>query len=287
MPEQLSGLALQNRAPIYNLLFAASSQAMLELGADRKRLGARLGFLAILHTWGQLLNYHPHVHCVVPSGGLSLDGKRWVIGKQKFFLHVRPLGDRFRNLFLSGLQSLRDQGQLEMHGKLADLQDDVRWQSLCRELRKLKWVVYAKPPFGSSDRVLKYLSRYTHRIAISNQRLVCQDESTVTFHYKDYRDSHQRKTTTIAGSEFLRRFMTHTMPKHFVRIRYFGWMANSNRVAALQYARHLLAIPDDVNRSEVQNTLAGIRPCPHCDSGVLMLLAVYKPYGLPKDFDTS
>lgn len=281
LPDQLSHLSLQNKAAIYDLLFASASQALLELAADKRRLGAEAGFLAILHTWGQRLNHHPHIHCVVPAGGFSKDRKRWVAGKAKFYIHTRPLGDRFRNLFIQGLRDLYRSDSLEFHGQLKPLSQRQRFERFYNHLKTLRWVVYAKPPFGSSGQVLKYLSRYTHRVAISNRRLESIDDGQVRFRYKDYRDNSQIKSLTLSSNEFIRRFFLHSLPKRFKRIRYYGWMANSNRVAALTLARKLLAIPDDIRSAVNGDENDNLHwPCPHCQTGALLFFAEFPPTAL-------
>lgn len=276
LPDQLSGLALQNKEAIYNLLFSSASQALLELAADQHRLGAETGFLAILHTWGQTLNYHPHIHCVVPAGGFSADRKRWVYGKAKFYIHTRPLGDRFRNLFIQGLRELKREKKLEFHGQLKPLEQRQRFERFYNNLKSFRWIVYAKPPFGSSGQVLKYLSRYTHRVAISNRRIQCIDNGQVRFSYKDYRDQSKIKSMTLAAPEFIRRFFTHSLPKGYKRIRYYGWMSSANRSAALTLARKLLAVPDDIQSAVAGDENHALWPCPHCKTGSLSVIAEFK-----------
>lgn len=248
---------------------------MLELARDKKRLGADIGFLAILHTWGQQLNHHPHLHCVVPSGGFDEKRQHWIAGNEKFFIHTKPLGHRFRNLFLQGLKKLYKSGDLELHGDLKYLEDRKKFERVYNQLRKMDWIVYAKPPFGSSKKVLQYLSGYTHRVAISNHRIQAVDDKTVSFNYKDYRDKAKIKTLTLSGSEFIRRFFLHSLPKSYTRIRYYGWMSNSNSQAALACARVLLSVPDDVRDGIVAEQGSTYRSCPHCKAIAMVVVEIY------------
>ena len=236
LPDAFNGLALANPRLVYGLLFQAVSQTLLEVAAHPKRLGARIGFLAILHTWGQDLCLHPHIHCVVPGGGLSPDGTRWIACRPGFFLPVRVLSRVFRGKFIHMLRRALEQG------KLPTGPDPAAFEALIQASVRTDWVVYAKKPFGGPAQVLKYLSRYTHRIAISNHRLVSMDDRTVSFRCKDYAHGGQPRIMTLEGPEFLRRFLMHIVPPGFMRIRHFGLLANRCRGRDLQCCRHLLAV---------------------------------------------
>jgi len=240
LPDGLYPLILQNKAVLYDLLFATAAQTLLTLAADPKRLGAQIGFTAILHTWGQKLLFHPHLHCVVTGGGLTNDGSRWIVGRQGYFLPVKVLGRLFRGKFLAGLKQAYRDGQLQMHGALATLVEPQvfgRWLDPC--YRK-DWVVYAKRPFGGATQVFRYLGRYSHRVAISNGRLVSMDAGQVRFRYKDYADGHQFKVMTVAAAEFIRRFLLHVLPKQFVRLRHYGLLASRNVATKWARCRQLL-----------------------------------------------
>jgi hypothetical protein len=240
LPNTVGPVALQNPALVYGALFRAAADSLLALAADPKHLGAEVGFLAVLHTWGQTLTLHPHVHCVVPGGGLSPDGQRWVSCRPGFLVPVRPLSRLFRGKFLAMLGQFHRHKDLILAGTQADLVDPLRFARWLDELRGSEWVVYAKPPFGGPEQVLKYLARYTHRVAISNHRLAGLDDRTVTFQWKDYADGNTPKWMTLDGVEFLRRFLQHVLPGGFVRIRHFGLLANRHRDAKLSRCRSLL-----------------------------------------------
>ena len=220
LPAALGPLALQNPRVVYGLLFRAAAETLMQIAVDAKHLGAEIGFLAVLHTWGQTLQHHPHVHCVVPGGGLSPDGTGWVASPKGFFLPVRVLGRVFRGKFLALLGTAFDRGRLAFHGRLRELVGADRFHQLLRAAAQTEWVVYAKPPFGGPEQVLKYLARYTHRVAISNRRLVALKDGRVRFRYKDYARGGRRRTMTLEASEFLRRFLQHVLPSGFVRIRH-------------------------------------------------------------------
>lgn len=241
LPSAIGPLGLQNPSLVYGALFRAAADSVSALAADPKHLGAEVGFLAVLHTWGQTLTLHPHIHCVVPGGGLSLDGQRWVSCRPGFLLPVRPLSRLFRGKYLATLQQFHRQGRLVLAGTQAELLDPRRFAQWIDELRGSEWVVYAKPPFGGPERVLKYLARYTHRVAISNHRLASIDDRTVSFHWKDYAHANIQKVMALDGVEFLRRFLQHVMPSGFVRIRHFGLLANRHRDERLAHCRALLA----------------------------------------------
>ena len=249
LPDELSALALANPAVVYDLLMRSAGATLREVSANPKRLGAAVGVLMVLHTWGQNLHHHPHVHCVVTGGGLSCDraGKIdaapcWHACRSGFFLPVRVLSRVFRGKFLAGLRALRDKGQLTLPGKLATLNEPAARAAWWGKLYSKDWVVYAKRPFGGPAQVLKYLARYTHRVAISNSRLVELRDGRITFRYKDYADDHKQKTMTLAADEFLRRFVQHVLPKSFVKIRHYGLLANAQRQARLALCRRLLLV---------------------------------------------
>ena len=237
LPDSLANLALQNARLIYNLLFRCASQTLLTIAADPKHLGAKLGFFAVLHTWGQTLMLHPHLHCVVPAGGLSSDGLRWIACRPRFFLSVRVLSSLFRGLFLHHLNQAYQQGKLQFDGDLEALARPQAFTGLLKKARRKKWVVYAKRPFGGPQQVLDYLGRYTHRVAISNHRLVGLEDGRLTFNWKDYRDSGASKPMTLDAVEFIRRFLLHVLPEAFQKIRYFGFMANRHRTDNLALCR--------------------------------------------------
>src|SRR3984957_9121892 len=242
LPSQIGRLALQNPRPIYNILFRSAAQTLLKTAADPRLLGASIGFLAVLHTWGQNLHLHPHLHCVVPGGGISLDGSRWVgCRKSSFFLPVRVLSHRFRKLFLRSLRQAFRKGALRFHGELKSLSKPDAFQALCEQAAAIDWVVHVKPPFGGPRRVLKYLARYTHRVAISNHRLRTLENGHVSFEWKDYADHSRTKSTTLYAVKFNPRFLLHVLPSGMVRIRHFGFLANRVRKQKLIQCRALLA----------------------------------------------
>jgi len=237
LPQELNPLVLRNQAILYGLLFQAASQTLLTLARDRRRLGAQLGFTAILHTWGQNLLFHPHLHCVVTAGGLSPDGRQWIPTRQDYLLPVKVLGRLFRGKFLAGLQELHQSKQLALRGSTADLADPQAFAALRDRLYRTDWIVYAKPPFGGLAQVFQYLGRYSHRVAISNSRLLSMQDGQVALRYKDYRAGQRWKVLTLAAEEFIRRFLLHVLPKRFVRIRHYGLLAGRNVTTKLQQAR--------------------------------------------------
>jgi len=240
IPGGLNPLALRNKRVVYGILFKAASQTLLQLGRDPKRLNAQLGVTAVLHTWGQNLLLHPHLHCVVTGGGLSQDGTRWVKGRERYLLPVKVMGKLFRGKFLATLQRAYDDGELSLKGSTAELANPIAWAKLRDSLYKKSWVVYAKPPFGGAEQVFRYLGRYTHRVAISNHRLRSIKDGRVVFSVKDYKDGAKKKAMSLAGVEFLRRFLLHVLPKGFVRIRHYGLCASRNVTTKLVRARCLL-----------------------------------------------
>jgi len=284
LPAEVADVAFQNKAAVYDLLFQAASETMLRIAADPKHLGARIGITAVLHTWGSALTHHPHVHMVVPGGGISLDGQRWVCSRPAFLLPVRVLGKLFRGVFLSRLLALHDAGRLGFFGGLAPLAERRAFLRHLAPVRKKRWAVYAKPPFAGPEAVLAYLSRYTHRVAISNRRLLAFDEAGVTFRYKDYRrDGGQRpRVMTLATNEFIRRFLLHVLPRGFHRIRHYGLFAASARKVGLARARELLAVapptPDEVPPEQPRDTSS---PCPCC-GGQMVVVEIFARWCQPR-----
>jgi hypothetical protein len=243
VPEPIAALALGNKKLLYGILFRAAAQTLLEIAADPKHLGATIGFLAILHTWTQTLLHHPHLHCVVPGGGLSPDGTRWVPCRESFFLSVKVLSALFRGKFLAFLEEAARRKEVRFAGSTVALAEPAAWATFIQKMRSEAWVVYAKPPFGSPEQVLKYLARYTHRVAISNSRIVSLTDEYVSFRYRDRKRGDVSRTMTLGGVEFLRRFLLHVLPKGFVRIRHFGLFANRLRKSTLERCRELLGGP--------------------------------------------
>ncbi len=268
LPRELAVLALQNPRVVYGILFRAAAESLLELAADPKRLGAKLGFLSVLHTWSQRLECHPHVHCVVPAGGLSPDGKRWISSRKKFFLPVVPLSCLFRGKFLAYLEQAFNLGRLEFYGQVRELAHPFRFQDFLSSLYQKKWVVYAKPPFGGPEQVLRYLARYTHRVAISNGRLLSLEDGRVRFRWRDSQDHNQIKQMSLDAVEFIRRFLLHILPGGFVKIRHFGFLSNRNRKAMVQLCRELLP-PSAVTSAMIERH----EPlCPVCKIGHLHVI---------------
>ncbi len=245
LPGQIADIAYQNKAVIYDLLFKASSETMLTIAADPKHLGARIGILSVLHTWGSALTHHPHVHMIVPGGGCALDGNRWVACRPSFFLPVRVMSRLFRRLLLEKLAAAHAAGELQFFGNHAQLAHAKAFAAYLAPLRESEWVVYSKRPFGGPEEVLRYLARYTHRVAISNRRLIASDEKGVTFKWKDYRleGPDRYKVMTLATHEFIRRFLMHVLPAGFHRIRYYGLLASGKRAENVARARELLTPP--------------------------------------------
>ncbi len=285
LPDEIGPITLQNKRQIYGLLFRAASETLLTIARDPKHLGAEIGFLMVLHTWGQNLHLHPHVHCVVPGGGLSPDGSRWISCRKAFFLPVRVLSRLFREKFIAYLEAQYAKGELSFSGKIASLREVSAWRELIASLRQTEWVVYAKPPFGGPKQVLKYLARYTHRVAISNQRLISIDGGKVAFHWKDYAHGGKRKIMTLEAAEFIRRFLLHVLPKGLVRIRHYGFLANRVRVKKLTAIRKLLAqtsLKAGTTLSITADSEEKIMPeyaplCPRCKKGHLVLVEVILP----------
>lgn len=301
LPEAVGPLALQNKRLVYGLLFRAVTETLLTIARDPRHLGAEIGVLAVLHTWGQNLHHHPHVHCVVPGGGLSPDGRRWVPCRENFFLPVRVLSRYFRRRFLALLEKARNTGKLSFHGSIQPLADTQNWSRWLLAQRACEWVVYAKPPFGGPQQVLKYLARYTHRVAISNQRLLSFENDQVTFLWKDYARANRQSTLTLGGVEFIRRFLLHALPKGFQRLRHFGFLANRVRAEKLLLCRKLLGDihePDSVDSSsEAAPGSTAPEPddlCPECKVGRMRRIESIAPRSdhelacaQPVTFDTS
>jgi hypothetical protein len=279
LPAPIGAIAYQNKAVIYGILFKAAAETLITIAADPKQLGARIGLTAVLHSWGSALTHHPHVHIIVPGGGISLDGERWISCRPGFFLPVRVLSRLFRRLFLEELVAAHDAGRLQFFGDHAPLVERQAFAAYLASLRKTEWVVYSKRPFGGPEAVLAYLSRYTHRVAIANSRLIALDDAGVTFTWKDYRANgrDRAKVMTLAIDEFIRRFLIHVLPGGFHRIRHYGLFANGGRAENIARARHLLNVPttqnepsdaDSTGDSEPQ-TLA--HPCPCCGGRMIII----------------
>ena len=279
LPARIADIAYQNKAVIYDLLLKLSAETLITIAADPQRLGARIGTLSVLHTWGSALTHHPHVHMIVPGGGFSLDGKRWVSCRPRYLLPVPVLSSLFRRLFLERLAAAQAAGELQFFGKHAKLKDAKAFATFLAPLRNSKWVVYCKRPFGGPKQVLRYLARYTHRVAISNRRLIACDDRGVTFKWKDYRleGPERYKVMTLATHEFIRRFLMHVLPAGFHRIRYYGLLASSNRAENVARAREMLALPllpieaikaASSNANEPQTPK---HPCPCCGGPMIII----------------
>ena len=283
LPAEVADIAAHNKAAVYDLLFRAASQTMLIIAADPRHLGARIGITAVLHSWGSALTHHPHIHMIVPGGGISLDGQRWVSSRPAFLLPVRVLGKLFRRLFLTRLTELFDAGQLRFFGRLVGLNDTAAFRRHLAPTRRKPWIVYAKPPFAGPAAVLAYLSRYTHRVAISNRRLIAVDERGVTFRYKDYRrDGAERyRTMTQPTDEFIRRFLLHVLPRGFHRIRHYGLLASGTRRDNLARARELLAVPPPAPEPDTANP-ADYRPACPCCGGRMLILETFERFAQPR-----
>lgn len=284
MPGQLVDLTQQNQRVLYDILFAAGAEALTLIAADPKHLGAEVGFLAVLHTWGQNLQAHPHIHCIVPGGGLSPDGQSWVGSRENFFLSVKVLSRLYRGLFVSRLRTAYESGELEFHGQIAELAKPKMFDRLLRKLSDIEWIVYAKRPFGGPEQVVSYLGRYTHRVAIANNRLVSDEDGRVSFRWKDYRRAKDgegaHSVMELDAHEFIRRFLMHVLPRGFVRIRRFGLLANRKREAKLARCRELLGVagtgPEAVlDWQALYEKLTGrsITSCRECQHGQMAKVA--------------
>lgn len=289
LPEQIAALAFSNKEVVYTMLFHATAQTLLQIAAER--LGVELGFFAVLHSWGQNLHFHPHLHCVVPGGGLSPDHERWISAKRGFLLPVKMLSRRFRKLMLAALAKAHADGTLQFFSELESLRDPRTFARFLAPLRHKDWVVYAKPPFGGPAHVLEYLGRYTHRVAITNRRIRKFDQGQVSFDWKDYRDQ-QMKIKTVPAEEFIRLFLQHSLPTGFQRIRYYGFLANCHRAVKLEICRTRLTAPyaDLLPRpTDYPNFCARLRLCPNCHVGTMVQLQILFPcYGpVPMLVDSS
>ena len=289
LPRAIADIAYQNKAVIYDLLFKASAETLLTIAADSKHLGVRIAITSVLHSWGSTMTHHPHVHMIVPGGGISLDGTRWVTCRPSYLLPVDVLSPLFRGRFLHKLLAAHREGRLQFFGKHARLAERKAFATYLGPSRKVHWRVYCKPPFGGPKAVLAYLARYTHRVAISNHRLIASDHRGVTFRYKDYRaDGPARyKIMTLATHEFIRRFLVHVLPKGLHRIRHYGLFANGNRAANIARARELLAVPSRVTEPETEapaepdQPLTLPQPCPCC-GGRMIIIEVFAPGCSPR-----
>src|SRR6202030_1385986 len=292
LPAAIGAIAFQNKAVVYDLLFKTAAETLTTIAADPKHLGARVGLTAVLHTWGSALTHHPHVHVIVPGGGLLPDGSRWIACKSGFFLPVRVLSRLFRRLFLEGVAALHKTGRLAFFGHLALLADQRAFDAALAPLRRTEWVVYAKRPFAGPQAVLAYLARYTHRVAISNSRLVAFDESGVRFRYKDYRRNGQARyrTMTLAPEEFIRRFLLHVLPKGFHRIRHYGLLASATCTTHIARARELIAATMPSTDPPAEHDDAPLKvgaavdhrpPCPCC-GGRMIIVETFERAGAPR-----
>lgn len=299
VPQEVAAIAYQNKDVVYNILFQATAQTLRTIGADPKHLGAEIGFIAILHTWGQNLLHHPHLHCVVPGGGFSVDGQRWVSSRPGFFVPVRVLSRLFRRLFLELLLQAFDGGGLRFFNSLEALQDRLAFAKYLAPTTQTEWVVYAKAPFGGPKQVLEYLGRYTHRVAISNNRLRDFSDGAVTFAWKDYRHASKNKTMRLDADEFIRRFLLHVLPSGFQRIRSYGFLANRYRKAKIELSRKLLGVavpvvavdrPVQANdyRDRYQRlTGQSLRDCPHCGKGQMVRIESFTAGSMPRGPPTT
>jgi hypothetical protein len=277
LPAEVAAIAFQNKAAVYKILFKAAAETLRTIAADPRHLGAEIGLIAVLHSWGQNLHYHPHLHCIVPDGGVSPDGTRWISCRPGFFLPVRVLSRLFRRRFLEELRVAHDAGQLVFFGDLAHLAKPDAFVCLLAEARRREWVVYAKPPFGGPEQVLAYLGRYTHRVAIANSRLISMDDERVAFRWRDYRHLGRTKVMTLDAHEFIRRFLLHTLPDGFHRIRHYGFLANGHRAARLELCRRLLTRPrqDALEPDAESAAVAAACRCPCC-GGPMITLAIWR-----------
>jgi Putative transposase/Transposase zinc-binding domain len=284
VPEEISAIAYHNKRQVYGILFRAAAETLRTIAADPKHLGAQIGFFAVLHTWGSNLLHHPHLHCVVSGGGLSADGSQWICCRNGFFLSVRVLSRLFRRLFLEQLCNAFDAGNLEFFSSLESLRNPSAFRNYLAPLREVEWVIYAKRPFAGPEQVLDYVGRYTHRVAISNNRLLDIAEGKVSFCYKDYRHEAQQKTMTLQAEEFIRRFLLHVLPEGFQRIRYYGFLANPYRQQKLARCRDLLdtsqpepaasKVNKDYRDRYEELTGSSLRQCPACHQGRMLIIEI-------------
>ena len=290
VPQEIAAIAYQNKALVYDILFRATAETLRTIAGDPKHLGAEIGFIAILHTWGQNLLHHPHLHCLVPGGGIAPNGERWISCRPGFFLPVRVLSRLFRRLFIAQLQLAFDHGELQFFNSLEALRNRVAFTKYLAPAARTEWVVYAKPPFGGPKQVLEYLGRYTHRVAISNNRLREFSDGAVTFAWKDYRHESRNKTMRLDAHEFMRRFLLHVLPSGFQRIRHYGLLANRYRELRLNQCRDLLAAPapvvplatEDYRDRYQRLTGVSLRDCPHCGHGQMVRIETFLPGTLPR-----
>ncbi|CTQ58473.1 IS91 family transposase [Roseibium album] len=282
LPAEVAAIAFQNKAVVYDRLFRAASETMLTIAADPKHLGARIGITAVLHTWGSAIVHHPHVNMIVPGGGISLDGTRWISSHPAFLLPVRVLGKLFRRLFLTRLITLHDAGRLAFFGSMSQLANRRAFLRHLKPVRSKRWVVYAKPPFAGPQAVLAYLARYTHKVAISNRRLIRFDENGVSFRYKDYRrDSTDRQQVmTLTADEFIRSFLLHVLPRGFHRIRHYGLLAGTSRKASLDHARELLSVASELEK-DAPEPAETRPPCPCC-GGHMVIIETFARWQQPR-----
>lgn len=300
LPDPIAAIAYHNKAVVYDLLFTTTAETLRTIAADPQHLGAEIGFFAVLHTWGQTLMHHPHLHCVVPGGGLSPDGQRWIACRPGFFLPVKVLSCYFRRRFLERLEQAFDAGQLQFFAALEPLRQRDAFHRTLAPLRTQDWVVYAKPPFAGPEQVLDYVGRYTHRVAISNNRLRDIDDGNVSFLWKDYRHAQRQKTMTLTADEFIRRFLLHVLPLGFQRIRYYGFLANRDRQEQLARCRELLGMSaepqvrrESTTEPDYRDRLAALtgislHQCPACHTGRMLTVEMLKPFGTSRAFfDTS
>jgi hypothetical protein len=296
LPDEIAAIAFQNQTVVYDILFRAASETLRTIAADPKHLGAEIGFLAVLHTWGQNLLHHPHLHCLVPGGGIAPDGRSWIACRPGFFLPVRVLSRMFRGLFLHHLTQAFAGGKLNFFSVHRHLHEPAAFRRYLAPVHRTEWVVYAKRPFAGPAQVLDYVGRYTHRVAISNNRLVSMDNDKVRFRWRDYRDGNRQKTMTLQGGEFIRRFLVHVLPDGFRRIRYYGFLGNCHRAQKLALCRELLGMvptaradpPADYRDRFETLTGQSLRACPHCQTGVMAVIScIPRPMACQLGPDTS
>jgi len=298
VPQEIAAIAYQNKKQVYGILFRAAAETLRTIAADPKHLGAQIGFFTVLHTWGQSLLHHPHLHCVVPGGGISPDGSGWIACRPGFFLPVRVLSRLFRRLFLQYLNEAFEIGKLQFFSSLEQLRHRRTFLHHLAQARKSEWVVYAKPPFAGPEQVLEYVGRYTHRVAISNDRLLDIEQGRVRFRWKDYRHHNKQKTMTLSAEEFIRRFLLHVLPVGFQRIRYYGFLGNRYRAQKLKLCRQLLGeppagtppstSPEDYRDLYEKITGLSLRECPACHAGRMVLVEVFSGAEIrPAITDTS
>jgi hypothetical protein len=283
VPTEIADIAFHNKAVVYDLLFRAAAETMLTIAADPRHLGARIGITAVLHSWGSAMTHHPHVHMIVPGGGIALDGTRWIASRPAFLLPVRVLGTLFRRLFLTRLLQLHHDGKLAFFGSSATLTERRAFLRHLAPVRKKRWVVYAKAPFAGPEAVLAYLSRYTHRVAISNRRLIAFDEAGVSLRYKDYRrdGADRQRIMTLSAEEFIRRFLLHVLPRGFHRIRHYGLLAGAARKTHLARARDLLDVAPEPEEQAVEDPVDPRPPCPCC-GGYMVIIETFERWRLPR-----